>query len=625
MKRLIFTQVFSIFFITCLAQVQSTPFTINTDSVQNIAKMGNTIGLYIDSLNIATPANILQQQFVPFSQFEEKYIPQRFIKYSFYLRFSLINNSDTARTYFLYPGKLMRQFNLYSTEAQEMKKLRSNGVKSGFIELIIAPNTNNLYILEFRFFKTNGNNIEPTLIHPSHLISFKNKMFNNVTPKRTIGILLSGMLLMMIIVTLLNFAITKKIEFLYNSAYSFCMFLLIFFTSFLAFKPEWFKGFFISYFDMFLLMVSIIFYIQFTRYFLETEKKSRRLDKFFKIEIAIIILLLIIHGTLYFFTDFFTAQILLEIFIKTIVLVAGIFYIFLAFFQKNKLTNYLALGVAIQLFFYIISLVLGVINDKADSILTSPFFYFQIGVIISVLFFLIGLFYKNRQELIVNIQKQEALKIEAQKQRFEHNLSIYKAQQEERNRISADMHDELGAGMTSIRLFSELAKAKMGNNVTPEIEKISSSSNELINKMNAIIWSMSSENDSLANMIGYIRSYSKEYLENTGIEQNILIPDNIPNLQVPGVIRRNVFLTIKEALQNVVKHSDATKVNIELQYNQDTLRLHIHDNGKGIDFNNLRPYSNGLTNMKKRMQAIGVFFSIENKNGTLITLIRKIG
>jgi len=151
--------------------------------------------------------------------------------------------------------------------------------------------------------------------------------------------------------------------------------------------------------------------------------------------------------------------------------------------------------------------------------------------------------------------------------------------------------------------------------------------------MNAIIWSMKNENDSLSNMIGYIRSYCREYLENTGIQLEIHIPTNIPEIEVPGIIRRNVFLTIKEALQNVVKHSGATKVSIQLQYEQNALRLLIHDNGKGINFDQLRPYSNGLSNMEKRMglsnmekrmMSIGVDFNIESKDGTLITLYRKL-
>jgi signal transduction histidine kinase len=186
------------------------------------------------------------------------------------------------------------------------------------------------------------------------------------------------------------------------------------------------------------------------------------------------------------------------------------------------------------------------------------------------------------------------------------------------------MHDDLGAGMTTIRLYSELAKSRIGDTPIPEIEKISSSANELLNKMNAIIWSMSSSNDSLGNMIAYIRSYSLEYFENTGINCKITIPENLPNIVVSGEIRRNVFLVVKEALNNVLKHSDAKEVTIILKRVSDGLQLTIQDNGIGINFEKLRQFGNGLKNMKKRMSDINIDFSIENNNGTLITLHRVI-
>ena len=100
------------------------------------------------------------------------------------------------------------------------------------------------------------------------------------------------------------------------------------------------------------------------------------------------------------------------------------------------------------------------------------------------------------------------MKLAVEKQSFENQFTVYKTQQEERNRISADMHDDLGAGMTSIRLYSELAKSKLGDKNMPELDKISSSADELINNMNSIIWSVSSQNDSMGNMVAYIRSYA---------------------------------------------------------------------------------------------------------------------
>lgn len=78
----------------------------------------------------------------------------------------------------------------------------------------------------------------------------------------------------------------------------------------------------------------------------------------------------------------------------------------------------------------------------------------------AILFFLLGLTYKTRRELIEKANEQEAMKLEVEKQGFETKLAVFRARQEERNRISADMHDDLGADMTTIRLFSELAKTK---------------------------------------------------------------------------------------------------------------------------------------------------------------------
>ena len=198
------------------------------------------------------------------------------------------------------------------------------------------------------------------------------------------------------------------------------------------------------------------------------------------------------------------------------------------------------------------------------------------------------------------------------------------AVEQERTRIATDMHDDLGAGMTTISLYSALAKTKLANNPIAEIEKISSAANELLTKMNAIIWSMSSSNDSLSNMIAYVRSYALEYFEDTGIKCKIDIVENLPNIEVIGTIRRNVFLVVKEALNNILKHSKATEVHISLTKVDNYLILKIQDNGTGINMEKIRQFGNGLKNMKKRTADIHVDFNIENNNGTLITMRRKV-
>jgi signal transduction histidine kinase len=402
------------------------------------------------------------------------------------------------------------------------------------------------------------------------------------------------------------------------------MFLLILFNSSLAKGSSEYINFYYAYFDFFLLVTGSVFYILFARKFLDTKNNYALLDRILKYGVRFILLLLIVFTLLNFFTDTFLPQFYLENGMKILFLLLGFAFIYLALKRKDKLFNYIAAGNAMLVFFSLISFIILFLNIKPTNILSASLFYYNTGIVVELTFFMLGLNYKNRRELIKEIKKQEALKLEAEKKEFETQLAVIKAQQEERNRISADMHDDLGAGMTTISLYSELAKSKLINNPIPEIEKISSAANDLLNKMNAIIWSMSNSNDSLGNMIAYIRIYALEYFEDTGVTCKIDIPEHLPNIQVIGTIRRNVFLVVKEALNNILKHAKATEVSITLVRVENSLTLYIQDNGTGIDMEKLRQFGNGLKNMKKRMADIGADFSIENKNGTLITLHREV-
>ncbi len=625
MKKNIFIPLFCIITNTLYAQVPGIDFPVNTDTAKNISSIEQTTLLFIDS-NLNLPIEkITIQPFIPITEFTLRNdIPGRLLGKKFYYRFSLQNNTHAFLHYYYYPGKLFRRIQLYKIDSNgNLQTLETKGLLSGFIPIVLPPDQTTTFLLKLVFFTTARNKMQSILIAPNHLHSFQNKMYRIINEKKLVGFILSGMLLMMILVTLLNYFITRKIEFLFNSLYSACMFFLIFLNSYLGGYPGWFRGFFLNYLDLLLLISGTILYLSFTRFFLDTKTLHPKLNKFLYQEAWALGILMLLYTLLCIIFNQYYYEIIFEYVLKILALAAGFVYIYLSMVQKNLLMNYLAVGTATQVFFFIISLTLGLLNVTNDSIFTSAFFYFELGVICSIIFFLLGLFYKNRRELTGKIREQEAMKLEVEKQSFENQLSIYKAQQEERNRISEDMHDDLGAGMTAIRLYSELAKSKAGENILPEIEKISSSSDELINKMNAIIWSMSSHNDTLGNMVSYIRSYTIDYLENTGIKPLIIIPENLPEMVVNGIIRRNVFLVIKEALHNVIKHAAASEVKIILQKEKEGISLSIHDNGKGIDFKNIRQFSNGLSNMKKRMKDVKIEFSIENNNGTLVKLYRK--
>jgi signal transduction histidine kinase len=181
------------------------------------------------------------------------------------------------------------------------------------------------------------------------------------------------------------------------------------------------------------------------------------------------------------------------------------------------------------------------------------------------------------------------------------------------------MHDELGSGVTAIRLMSEIAIQKTKDKPVEEISKISYNANELMTKMNAIIWSMNAGNDTLGSTIAYIRSYASEYLDNFKIDYKINVPQTIPAVEMTGNKRRNVFLVVKESLNNIMKHARASKVEVNITVNH-SLAISISDNGIGINSEKRNNFGNGLKNMQRRMENIGGSFAIHSNGGTTVQI-----
>jgi signal transduction histidine kinase len=199
-------------------------------------------------------------------------------------------------------------------------------------------------------------------------------------------------------------------------------------------------------------------------------------------------------------------------------------------------------------------------------------------------------------------------------------LEKQKVVEQERTRISTDMHDDFGASLSRIKFLSEKLQLYSPSNLSEknDLEKISLYSDEMAEKMNEIVWALNQRYDSLGDLVSFCRSYASEYLQDKNIKLHFSSGE-LSEKKIQGEVRRNVFLVIKEALHNIVKHAHATEVGISFSHDPD-LRVIIYDNGKGIDTENIRPFANGLENMKKRMADINGSFSIENKAGTQISI-----
>lgn len=200
-------------------------------------------------------------------------------------------------------------------------------------------------------------------------------------------------------------------------------------------------------------------------------------------------------------------------------------------------------------------------------------------------------------------------------------LEKQRAVDNERTRIATDMHDDLGAGLSRIKFLSETIGIKRQQNkaIEEDINKIKEYSHQMIDTMGEMVWALNEKNDSLSDLLSYTRAYAMEYLSLNGIVCHVDLPENVEKDFIRGEFRRNVFLSVKEILHNIVKHANANHVSITIEAGKN-LVIQIIDDGKGFDPLNIRPFSNGLSNIEKRMRDIGGKSEINNRKGTLVKL-----
>jgi len=210
-------------------------------------------------------------------------------------------------------------------------------------------------------------------------------------------------------------------------------------------------------------------------------------------------------------------------------------------------------------------------------------------------------------------------RLKKQRMAFEQQQAL----QQERNRIASELHDDLGAGLSLIHFLSDVeAEREKPNVIQKNITKISTTAVELLERMGDIIWAMNTDNDSLDNLIGYLRRYTFEYIDANGLECQFEIPETIPNIDLRGKARRNILLSVKEGLHNIVKHAEAQSVILKIALQENILQISIKDDGKGLKNDVSKKYNggNGLRNIRKRITELHGSVEFIVNQGTTISM-----
>jgi signal transduction histidine kinase/streptogramin lyase len=201
------------------------------------------------------------------------------------------------------------------------------------------------------------------------------------------------------------------------------------------------------------------------------------------------------------------------------------------------------------------------------------------------------------------------------------------ALEKERSRISRDLHDHLGADLSQLALWSELAAQEKDRpeRMVDRVRSVSSLAREVIQNVDEIVWTMNPKNDSLDRFAAYVCEFSERLVTGAGLRFRWEAPDKIRAAPLSSEVRHHLFLVTKEALNNVVKHARATEARVELDHASGECVLTISDNGRGFDTTTSASSGstgNGLTNMQQRIAQCGGQLTIQSQNGggTLIRI-----
>jgi len=198
------------------------------------------------------------------------------------------------------------------------------------------------------------------------------------------------------------------------------------------------------------------------------------------------------------------------------------------------------------------------------------------------------------------------------------------AHERERTRIARDIHDDLGGSLTEIGYLGALAVRDSQSlaEAREQLSRIIGRTRELARRLDETVWAVNPKNDSASHLATYVCHFAREFLEPTGIRCRLDVAPNLPEVTLTTEVRHSVFLVVKEALNNAVKHSAATELKLRLAMGDGVMTIEVSDNGRGFAVEAGQEAGNGLRNMAARMEEIGGRFHLSSlpAQGTTVCL-----
>jgi signal transduction histidine kinase len=580
---------------------------------------------------VAQPgAAILKAAFQPMT--ESSPITRANFLNDFYFRFTVSNTGATKDSALFYPGVVIES-EVYRVDTANgtlhtlpdsfsyTTQVSNQEIRLPFIKL--NPGETQVFLVHPHFHYYNYMEWRPTLVRKEQLL----QLTYNYKIRPELSFLFITLFFLGILCTMFTYAIIKAYqtrlkEFTFYALSVLCFIFYFGYQLTLLFNfANWYHGLDL-FMKQFFQIGAHIFYMLFATYFLNLRKNLPVLFRIMKIIYVILAVYLVIVFATSFNERYFELNMQLFNSVRILLLLYSLYAIPVLFRCKIPLAKYIAYGATAVSIFAAFAFYYSNVPEGFSPFFASiggPITLFKLGLLIEQVFFTMGLAKKSQVEEGYRVKAVEMLRIDNEKKEFEKFMAVMETKEKERTRIAQEIHDDIGSGLTTIRLLSEIAQGKGNNGKSGEMEKISASANELIENMNEIIWSFNARNDTLPNLVAYIRRYVVGYFEPTDIMVKIIIPNEIPPVQISGDFRRSVFLVIKESIHNIMKHAKATEIILHVAVSGG-LTISIKDNGAGFNNEAVKLFSNGLRSMRERMEHIGGRFEISGHHGTEVIL-----
>ncbi|MBK8846400.1 MAG: hypothetical protein IPO27_07610 [Bacteroidetes bacterium] len=250
------------------------------------------------------------------------------------------------------------------------------------------------------------------------------------------------------------------------------------------------------------------------------------------------------------------------------------------------------------------------------------FAFFGIAILLVFGSYLLVLYSKRKKlsnqlsQSLTDLKSTQQQLIQTEREKEAENIRL---------RISRDIHDDIGHSLTKISLLSDMTASDKQINSPEAIEtlgRISDYSRNVNSSLSEIVWAISPTHDSLDSLIVYMRNHIHKFFENTSIAYQINFPDAYENRSINPELKRNIFLVLKESLNNILKYAKAKNVSIDFKIDGDQFELKIKDDGVGFsplsfgEGQRVRLGGNGLPNMKYRIEQTGGSFEINSSVGS---------